>query len=100
MGEVVEFKRRSTPTFNPPPHADKAMMIASDFLHRHDELMAQAHKEAKRLGLNKRPPNLVLLRIPEPVAKPWMLARRYRDRASMLIAYAHELAGLSPFDAA
>jgi hypothetical protein len=100
MGNVIPFKRRSKPPFNPPPHANKAMLLAERFLCRHDELMAQAHKEAKRLGLNKRPKNAALLHIPEPVKTPWMRARRYREIATALICYAHHLAGLPPFDAA
>lgn len=100
MGDVIPFKRRSNPPFNPPPHANKAMLLASKFLHRHDALMAQAHAEATRLGLHKRPKNVALLRIPEPVATPWMRARRYRDIAGVLIDYAHKLAGLEPIDAA
>jgi hypothetical protein len=70
MGDVIQFRSRSKPTFDPPPHANKAMLLAEKLLCRHDELMLVAHKEAKRLGLNKRPKNVVLLRIPEPVAQP------------------------------
>lgn len=94
MGDVIAFRSRSKPPFNPPPQAVKAALLAEKFLNRRDELREEVAREAEKVS--NRPANVTLLRIPDSVQKPWLRARRYQAMADMLLEYAYALAELPP----